>query len=73
VDTPAERRQDAHPPVADLVAEPLDHDGAVGRHRRAALLLAQERQKVPARERVEVVFAPQSSGCALVGERDELA
>ena len=27
----AERRQHADPPVADLVAEPLDHDGAVGR------------------------------------------
>ena len=25
----AERREDAHPPVADLVAEPLHHDGAV--------------------------------------------
>ena len=33
VDAPAERRQDADPPVADLVAEPLDDDGAVGRQR----------------------------------------
>jgi hypothetical protein len=28
----AERREQAHPPVADLVAEALDHDGAVVGH-----------------------------------------
>ncbi len=33
VDLGAERGQDAHPPVADLVAEPLDHDRAVVGHR----------------------------------------
>ena len=34
--TRAERTQHAHPPVADLVAEPLDHDGAVVGHQPAA-------------------------------------
>ena len=40
---PPNGRQDAHPPVADLVPEALDHDRAVGRDDpRRLLLLAQE-------------------------------
>jgi hypothetical protein len=43
----AERRQDAEPPVADLVAETLDHDGPVRRHGAGrGGLLVQERQQV---------------------------
>jgi hypothetical protein len=39
----AERREDADPPVADLVAEALDDDRPVRRDdRRGALLLSQE-------------------------------
>ena len=43
----AERRQDAEPPVADLVTETLDHDRPVGRKRaRSRSLLAQELEQV---------------------------
>ena len=43
----AERRQDADAPVADLVAEALDDDRAVGRHdARRRLLLAEEDEEV---------------------------
>ena len=71
----AERRQDADAPVADLVAEALDDDRAVGgddagRRR----LLAQEREQVLRRARVEVVVARAAASSAfVVGERDELA
>ena len=56
----AERRQDADAPVADLVAEALDHDRAVGgddagRRR----LLVQVGQEVVARPLVEVVLVAQ--------------
>ena len=43
----AERRQDAEPPVADLVTETLDHDRPVGWKRaRSRSLLAQELEQV---------------------------
>ena len=46
----AERREDADAPVADLVAEALDDDRAVGRDGAGrVLLLAQEREQVRAR------------------------
>ena len=71
----AERREDADAPVADLVAEALDDDRPVGRHRAGrACLLAQEREQVARRALVEVVLvaraarAPSSSPSA-----DELA
>ena len=38
----AERAEDAHPPVADLVAEPLDHDGAIVGHHAGGLGLLVE-------------------------------
>ena len=63
----AERRQQADAPVADLVAEALDDDRAVGRERREALLLSQERQEVLRRPGVEVVLLAQSGRRALVG------
>src|SRR5690348_8818892 len=48
VHAPAERREDADAPVADLVAEALDDDRAVGRDDAGrALLLAQELDEVP--------------------------
>ena len=50
VDARTERREDADAPVADLVAEALDDDRAVGRERAGRLLLlAQEGEEVRAR------------------------
>ena len=66
----AERREDAEPPVADLVAEALDHDRPVGRDRaRRRLLLGQERDQVLGGALVESVllgqaFSAFSSGSA---------
>src|SRR5438105_688089 len=51
---PAERREDADAPIADLVAETLDDDRAVGRNDAGrALLLAQELDEIPGRAVVE--------------------
>jgi hypothetical protein len=42
MDAAAVGREDAEPPVADLVAEALEHDRALGgQHARGRLLLAQ--------------------------------
>ncbi len=47
----AERREDADAPVADLVAEPLDDDGAIRRHdARRALLVVEEGREILCRE-----------------------
>src|SRR3954470_14460505 len=52
----AERREDADAPVADLVSEPLDDNGAVtGDDAGRAFLLAQEGEEVRLRVRVEAV------------------
>ena len=70
----AERREDADPPVADLVAEALDHDRAVGRDdARRRLLLAQERDEVTRGELVERVLRAEPLGRLVVREPDELA
>ncbi len=74
----AERREDAQPPVADLVAEALDDDRAVARHDAGrVLLLAQERDQVLGGQVVEVVALLQRGGVLLdrpAGERaDRLA
>ena len=72
-------REDAHPPVADLVAEALDHDRAVARDdARGLLLLAQELERLRRGQRVEVVVALASVAGVLLdrpaGERaDRLA
>src|ERR1044071_3020845 len=64
----AERRQDAEPPVADLVAEALDDDRAVARDdARGLLLLDQEVHEVARGERVEVVLGLQQLGRLLDG------
>ena len=53
----AERRMDADTPVADLVTEPFDHDGAVvGQRARGLHLLRHVRKQVARRERVEAVL-----------------
>ncbi|CAB5001345.1 unannotated protein [freshwater metagenome] len=55
-----ERTEDAHPPVADLVAEALDNDRAIVGHRAGGLgLLVQVAQHVASGERVERVIGHQ--------------
>src|SRR3954447_8407620 len=70
----AERRQDAQPPVADLVAEALDDDRAVARDDPCGLLLlAQEVEQVLGGERIEVVVALEHLGGLIDGPAGELA
>jgi hypothetical protein len=70
----AEGREDADAPVADLVAEALDDDRAVGRHDPGhRLLLAQERQEVARGQGVERVLVLDVPDRGVVGERRELA
>jgi hypothetical protein len=60
VHTSAERSQDADPPVSDLVAEPLDHDGAVAWNSAGrVVLLADELQQIVGRPLLEVVLVAQ--------------
>ena len=71
---PAVRRQQADAPIADLVAEALDDDRPIGGHgARGRLLLAQERDEVLGRARIEVVVGGEHLERVLVIERDELA
>ena len=59
MDAAAERRQDHQPPVAELVAEALDDEPAVGRQRAGDLaLLVEVGDEVARRELVEVVVLP---------------
>src|SRR5262249_37288646 len=70
----AVRREQAEPPVADLVAESLDDDRAVGRQRpRRSLLLAEIRDQVARRELVAAAARPQARLRRLVVECRELA
>ena len=56
MDPPAERRQQRQPPVAELVAEPLDDDAPVGRQRAGRVALVLEvREQVLGGAVVEVV------------------
>src|SRR5262245_9966691 len=71
MDATAERGQQADPPVADLVAEALDDDGAVGGERAQPLLVAEERQEVVRSALVEVVLLPEPTDGARVRERRE--
>jgi hypothetical protein len=60
VDAGAERRQQAHAPVAELVAEALDHDRAVvGEHAGGGHLLLEVGDEVAGRPGVEVVLGAQ--------------
>ena len=79
VDAAAERREDADPPVADLVAEALDDDGAVGRdHAGGGLLVVEVVREVGGRQLVEVA-EPAGAGrladgpAELVGPSDPVA
>ena len=57
----AERREDADAPVAEVVEDALDHDGAVVRHRAGGVaLVLQVLQEVLRRELVEVVLFRQA-------------
>ena len=70
----AERRQDAHAPVADLVAEPLDDHRPVGRDDAgAAFLLAQEREQVLRGALVEVEVGAKARQRLCVVAANELA
>ena len=60
---PPNGRQDDQAPVAQLVAEALDHDPPVGRQDARGLALVLEvGEQVLGRQRVEVVVAPQALG-----------
>ena len=73
MDAAAERRQDADPPVADLVAEPLDDDRAVGRQSALPLLVAEEGEEVLRRALVEVVVLTEPRRRAAVRQGRERA
>jgi hypothetical protein len=65
----AERGQHAHPPVAELVAEALDHHGAIAGHRaRGGFLLGQVGQQVAGRQLVQVVVGGERLERALLVE-----
>ncbi len=69
-----ERREDAHAPVADLVAKTLDDDCAVGGHRAGrGGLLVEEREQVPGSACVQQVLVLETCQGLLLGEPDELA
>src|SRR6266487_3902375 len=70
----AERRQDAETPVADLVAEALDDDGAIGGNGTGRCgLFVQEPQQVARGTVVEQVLVAKTCERLLLRERYELA
>ncbi len=74
VDLRAERAEDADPPVADLVSEPLDHDGAIIGHPAGGFsLLAQELHQVRCREPVEAVPFGEPGIGGFGGEGEDLS
>jgi hypothetical protein len=69
----AERGQDAEAPVADLVAEALDHHDAVGRHDPGrGLLLPQKCQQVRRSSGVQPMLLAEALERLLVGEAHQL-
>ena len=71
--TRPERREDADAPVADLVAEALDDDGAIRRHGAGrVLLVAEEREQILRSLLVEGVLARQPLESLLLGKGDQL-
>ena len=74
VHAPAERREDADAPVADLVSEALDDDRPVGRDDAGRrLLLAEEGDEVARCALVEPVVRSEPRRRVVVVARDELA
>ena len=74
VDAAAERRQQRHPPVAELVAEALDHDRAVGRQDAGHLaLLGEVGDEVACRQLVEGMVVAQAGDGRVGLHRLELA
>ena len=75
VDAGTERRQDAEAPVADLVAEPLDDNGAVGGDdsRIGRCLVTKVRQEVLRSERTQVIVLGEARERLAVCEGDDLA
>ena len=72
VGAPAVGGEDAQPPVADLVAEALEHDRSLaGEHARGGELLAQVGDQVAGGALVEVVVALQRLGVLLDGPARE--
>ena len=70
----AERTEDAHPPVADLVAEPFDDHGAiVGHDARGLGLFTEVEDHVVRCEGIEVVLAHEALHRILLGEGADLA
>ena len=70
----AERRQNADAPVADLVAETLDDDRAVGRDGAGRIgLVAQEGEQVARGDLLEQELALQALDRGVVRERRQLA
>ena len=68
-----EWREDAQPPVADLVAEALHDDRAIGRDgARRGRLLVQERDEVPGGVLVEVMRLLESCESLRLRLRDQL-
>ena len=71
---PAVGGEHAQPPVADLIAKALEHDGALaGQHARGGLLLLQVGDEVACGALVEVVVALQRRGLLLDGPARERA
>ena len=74
VDAPAVGGEQAQPPVADLVAEALEHDGAIaGQHAGGGELLAQVGDEVAGGALVEVVLALERVRLLLNGPARERA
>ena len=74
VHAPAVGGEHAQPPVADLVAEALEHDRALaGQHAGGGLLLAQVGEQVTRGALVEVVVALERGGLLLDGPARERA
>src|SRR5712691_13432622 len=70
----AERREDANAPVADLVAEALDDDGAIRRDDAGnAQLILQEREQVARGGRVEPDVVDEPLRRLVLRDGDELA
>ena len=74
MDASPERRQHRQPPIAELIAEALDHDGAVGGHRSGGLNLVREVvEQVAGRPIIEARALLQSGHGGIGRHRGQLA